>query len=362
MSTCGNDAKKARRPNWRFNPYEISICGRSGSGKTTLLEKLIATFAETRLVGCVKHAGHGFCADREGSDSARLRAAGARPMRVIGPTAMAHFGPAPERFDPAPDLLAADMVLVEGYKHADFAKIAFTNEADEYSNVIASIGPGGDFDRDDIDGIATAIEAHLQAQIAALPLHGLVLGGGHSARMGQDKGALNLHGKPQVQHCFDLLNTACSEVHVSCRADQSNDADKAKLPLLPDRILESGPLGGILTALRSSHAAWLVLACDLPLVTEQTLAELVDARAPCRFATSFASSHNGFPEPVCAIYEPKSLHRLLHFFALGYSCPRKALINSRIALLTPQVTDALDNVNTPEELSAIRGILSSETF
>ncbi|MFT5128273.1 MAG: molybdopterin-guanine dinucleotide biosynthesis protein A [Rhodothermales bacterium] len=360
MSTCASSSKT--RKNWRFNPYEISICGTSGSGKTTLLEKLIATFSESRLIGCVKHAGHGFSADREGSDSARLRAAGARPMRVIGPTAMAHFGPAPERFDAAPDLLASDLVFVEGYKQANFAKIAFAADADECSNIIATVGPGGDFDRDDVSGIAGAIERHLQSQIAELPLHGLVLSGGRSVRMGEDKGALEIHGKSQIQHSFDLLSPLCDEVHVSCRAEQADDPEKRDLPLLPDAILNAGPLGGIITALRSSHAAWLVLGCDLPLVTEHTLAELVAARDPLRFASSFASSYDGFPEPVCAIYEPKALHRLLHFYAQGYSCPRKALINSRIALRTPQVRDALNNVNTPEELAAVRGNLRSEAF
>jgi molybdenum cofactor guanylyltransferase len=361
MSTCGSDPKKSPR-RWRFNPYEVALCGYSGSGKTTLLEKLIAHFAETRIVGGVKHAGHGFCADREGSDSARLRAAGARPMRVIGPSSMAQFGRAPERFDPAPDLLAADMVMVEGFKNADFAKVVFAADSAEFSDVIATVGPDGDFDRDDVAGIAGAIEAHLQAQVAELPLHGLVLGGGRSVRMGEDKGALEFHGKPQIKHCFDLLSTVCSEVRVSCRADQTDDRDKQGLPLLPDEVLNAGPLGGIITALRSSQAAWLVMACDLPLVTEQTLAELVASRDPLRFATAFAGSRDGFPEPVCAIYEPKSLQRLLHFYALGYSCPRKALINSRIALRTPQVKNALDNINTPEDMAMVRGILGNESF
>lgn len=357
MSTCANP----RGLPWRFNPYEVAICGHSNSGKTTLAGKLAAEFAQGRRVAYVKHAPHGFDGDRDNRDSGRVAAAGAYLTRVIGPEAMAQFGPAPDRFDAAPDMLAADMVLVEGFKHANFAKVALDTDAD-YDNVIATVGPNGDFDRDDVAGIAGAIEAHFQAQVAALPLQGLVLGGGYSTRMGQDKGAIDYHGRPQIRHAYELLSELCSEVFVSCRSEQGSDADKHGLPMLADAILGAGPLGGILTALRHSRAAWLVLACDLPFVSADTLSELVAARDPFRFATAFASRHDSFPEPVCAIYEPKSLLRLLHFYGLGYNCPRKALINSRIALRTPQVAAALDNVNTPEELASARGILRRDTF
>ena len=343
MSTCGSP--RDRGVAWRFNPFEVSICGLSNSGKTTLVENLVAEFANRR-VGCVKHAAHGFQADRPGSDSARHRAAGAYVGQVIGPDAMAQFGAVPERFDASPDLLATDMVLVEGYKHAQFAKVV-TGEGN-YENVI---GVGTD-----AADIANVIEAHFQAQVP--PLYGLVLGGGRSERMGQDKATLDYHGKPQLQHAFELLSSACEEVYVSCRPGQTF----GDLPTMPDQILNAGPLGGILTALRNSQVAWLVLACDLPFVTKATIAELAAGRDPFRFATAFVSRHDGFPEPVCAIYEPKALHRLLHFFGLGYNCPRKALINSRIALRTPRIPEALDNINTPKELAAARAILSSDAF
>jgi len=101
-----------------------------------------------------------------------------------------------------------------------------------------------------------------------------------------------------------------------------------------------------------------VLACDLPFLTAATLDFLVQQRQPDRMATALRSPWNDFPEPLVTIWEPRSYGQLLRFLSLGYSCPRKALINSDIALLKPPVPAELRNVNTPEERAAAEQELS----
>ena len=121
-------------------------------------------------------------------------------------------------------------------------------------------------------------------------------------------------------------------------------------PQIHDKIQGAGPLAGIVSALKHDpNAAWLVLACDLPYCGEETVAGLVQGRNPYKLATAYRSGYDGFPEPLCAIYEPKSLLRLLHFYGVGYHCPRKALINSDTRILEPVRPEALANVNTPED-------------
>ena len=71
-------------------------------------------------------------------------------------------------------------------------------------------------------------------------------------------------------------------------------------------------------------------------------------------ATAFRSPVNAFPEPLIAIWEPRSYPVLLQFLAQGYSCPRKVLINSPVELLEAPNPLALKNVNTPEELAEVR--------
>ncbi|HVV54886.1 MAG TPA: hypothetical protein VHC47_06160, partial [Mucilaginibacter sp.] len=103
--------------------------------------------------------------------------------------------------------------------------------------------------------------------------------------------------------------------------------------------------------------AWLVVACDLPLLDVKTIRFLVGQRDVSKIATAFNSPYDTFPEPLITIWEPKSYPVLLSFLSQGYSCPRKALINSDVRLLDAPNTDALTNVNTPEELEKVKRVI-----
>jgi molybdopterin-guanine dinucleotide biosynthesis protein A len=189
-------------------------------------------------------------------------------------------------------------------------------------------------------------------QLAVPVLRGLVLAGGRSERMLTDKGKLHYHALDQRQHTAALLAEFCPDVRVSVRPDQAADLP-AGLTALPDTFLGLGPLGGVLSAFQADpNAAWLVLACDLPFLTRETLEHLVTNRQPARMATTFCSPWDEFPEPLVTVWEPRSYGQLLRFLSLGYSCPRKALINSDIELLSPPVPEELRNVNTPAERAA----------
>ncbi|MBX0291659.1 NTP transferase domain-containing protein [Hymenobacter sp. HSC-4F20] len=195
---------------------------------------------------------------------------------------------------------------------------------------------------------------------AAPPLRGLVLAGGRSQRMGQDKGKLTYHnGQEQRARAAELLAGFCQDVHVSCRPDQVVELEYAGLRPLPDTFADLGPLSGLLSAFRlDPNAAWLVVACDLPFLSETTLRHLVENRQPGKMATAFQSPENEWPEPLITVWEPNSYATLLRFLSLGYSCPRKSLINSDIELLPPPAPEELRNVNTPQEAEQARQELS----
>jgi len=181
------------------------------------------------------------------------------------------------------------------------------------------------------------------------PLYGLLLSGGASQRMRQDKAALPYQGEPQLRRAWRLLEAVTERAFLSVRDQQRDDPLRAGLPQIVDSYDAIGPAAGILSAQdRFPEAAWLVLACDLPLLDEATLRQLIDARDSSANATVFASRHDGLPEPLCAIWEPSSHALLKQRYEDGSYCPRKALIQSRIVLL-PAPGEALDNVNTPEE-------------
>ena len=185
------------------------------------------------------------------------------------------------------------------------------------------------------------------------PLYGLVLAGGRSTRMGQDKAALEYHGQVQLERAFALLEPLVARAFVSVRADQTSDPLRAKFPQIVDQGEHSGPAAGITAAhLAHPQAAWLVLACDLPWLDIATVQHLIARRDPSRVATAFKSSHDGLPEPLCAIYEPAAAAGLQELLAAGRNCPRKFLTNSDTLLLDQPNVKALDNVNTPQERAA----------
>jgi molybdopterin-guanine dinucleotide biosynthesis protein A len=189
-------------------------------------------------------------------------------------------------------------------------------------------------------------------------LFGLVLAGGASTRMRTDKAALQYHGRPQLRWAFELAIKVCTASFVSVRPDQRDDATRASFPQIVDRQPGIGPIAGISAALlEHPKAAWLVLACDLPFLTERTLQHLIAQRDLHKVATAYRSAHDGLPEPLCAIWEPAAREPLLAYIATGRQCPRKFLINSNTALLDLPEQQALDNVNTVEEFDSATAAL-----
>ena len=186
------------------------------------------------------------------------------------------------------------------------------------------------------------------------PLYGLLLSGGESRRMQRDKAQLAYAGEPQLLRAWRLLSALTERAFVSVRTSQQDDPLRASLPQLVDTFDAFGPAAGILSAqVAHPQAAWLVVACDLPLLDEATLRTLLAARDPRKDATAFASRFDGLPEPLCAIWEPSSQALLAQRCAAGSPCPRKALLQSDIVLL-PAPGAALDNVNTPEEFERMQ--------
>lgn len=179
--------------------------------------------------------------------------------------------------------------------------------------------------------------------------------------MRSDKAALDYHGQPQVRWAFDLAAKFCAATFVSVRPDQREDPSRAGMPQIVDRQPGIGPIAGISAALQEHpKAAWLVLACDLPFLTESTLQHLIAHRDANKVATAYRSAHDGLPEPLCAIWEPAARDAVLAYIAGGKQCPRKFLINSNAALLDLPERAALDNVNTREEFDAAAAALSGK--
>jgi len=197
--------------------------------------------------------------------------------------------------------------------------------------------------------------------MSAPALFGLVLAGGRSTRMQRDKAAIAYHGQEtQLESAMKLLAPRVARAFVSVRADQADDPVRSAWPRIVDRGDVEGPIAGIGAALATHpDMAWLVLACDLPFLDAATLDALIAGRDLERDATAFRSSHDGLPEPLCAVYEPRARAAIAAHLAGGRNCPRKFLINANTRLLDQPNPRALDNVNTVAEYGAAMSALDT---
>ena len=188
-----------------------------------------------------------------------------------------------------------------------------------------------------------------QLDLSVAPVKGLVLAGGKSQRMETDKGLIFYHGKPQREYMYDLMNVVGIQPHLSIRTDQTYSVSEEANTVM-DRFLGLGPYGAILSALMSDpNAAWLTVACDLPLLGKSHIDQLLQRRNPSKVATAFYNPETDFPEPLITIWEPKAYQVLLNYLSQGYSCPRKVLINSDIELVNVADHAFMMNANTPDE-------------
>jgi molybdopterin-guanine dinucleotide biosynthesis protein A len=196
--------------------------------------------------------------------------------------------------------------------------------------------------------------------VSVAPIYGLILAGGASKRMQRDKAALKYLGRTQLERAFELASRHVDKVFVSVRTDQISDPTRAPRPMIVDLGEGEGPIVGIRSALAAyPEAAWLVLACDLPFLSDAAIEGLLRRRDPNSLATAYKSAHDGLPEPLCAIWEPAAARALAGYQAGGGQCPRKFLIRHAAHLIDPLDPRALDNVNTPEEYSQAAAALES---
>jgi molybdenum cofactor guanylyltransferase len=124
----------------------------------------------------------------------------------------------------------------------------------------------------------------------AVPLReqitGLILAGGRGRRMGgTDKGLVDWHGKPLVEHVVERLRPQVATLRIS--ANRNLDRYRAWAPVIedPEPSAFAGPLTGILTALRTTTTDWLAVApCDLPALPLDAIARLAAGLAGSRAA------------------------------------------------------------------------------
>ncbi len=194
-------------------------------------------------------------------------------------------------------------------------------------------------------------------------VQGFILVGGASSRMGSDKAQLKFHGQTGVE----LIAAALRPNVVAVRSVGSREeASLSQLQNVPDLHERWGALGGIQAALYACQSAWAaIVACDLPLVTDELFARLWQfAKEP--FDAVVPLQPDGRQQPLCAFYRrERCLAATDRLIASDEHTPRVLLASvptrwvefSELADL-PNAEHFFLNVNTPADYERAIQILA----
>jgi molybdopterin-guanine dinucleotide biosynthesis protein A len=185
-----------------------------------------------------------------------------------------------------------------------------------------------------------------------------VLAGGRSRRFGSDKAVERVGGATLLDRAADTLAEVFGEVViVSARAVETDRQ------VVPDARDPCGPLGGIEAAL--AHAVELgldgafVLACDLPVVTSDTVRDVARALhgSPTALAAAPAGRDGRSAEPLCAAYRVACLGAVRALLDDG-RLAAAGLFDRVGGVITPRSDDELLNVNTRADRDRAERVLA----
>ncbi len=184
---------------------------------------------------------------------------------------------------------------------------------------------------------------------------GIVLAGGKSSRLGQDKALLRLTGGVTlVEATVERLRPLVDEVLVVA-------SDGGRLGQLPARVVadvfpDGGALGGIYSGLAAArHEYALVVACDMPFLNPDLLRYLLEL--PRDYDALLPRLAGGLLEPLHAAYARACCEPIRARLAAGryrvvgfLDAVRVRYVEEpELRLLDPELR-SFYNVNTPEEL------------
>lgn len=181
--------------------------------------------------------------------------------------------------------------------------------------------------------------------------NGLVLAGGNSLRMQQDKGNLMYHAKPQNAHIYDLLVPYCTSVFIS-RKSPKNDT----LPCIYDNAMYQniGPIAGLLSAFEANQSAWLVVAIDYPFFADLDIEKLLQEREKDCIATVYFNPETQFFEPFLGIYEADFFVILQAEVRAGNHSLQKILQKNPVKKVIPHNLKTIKSIDTFEEYLSIQ--------
>lgn len=182
---------------------------------------------------------------------------------------------------------------------------------------------------------------------------GVIVAGGKSSRMGQDKGLLRLGDKHLVQYSIEALQLLCPQLLIST---QNEWYAQFGYPLVNDIIKDCGPMGGIYSALMISETQYiLALACDMPFVSTQILEILTENIH--HYDCVVPAIGNKY-EPLCAVYSKSLIPAMEQCIKTGHYALNDLIMESSHYFIDfENDADAFMNLNTLTDLEKSKRLI-----
>jgi molybdopterin-guanine dinucleotide biosynthesis protein A len=187
-------------------------------------------------------------------------------------------------------------------------------------------------------------------------LTAIVLAGGKSSRMGEDKALICIQGTPLLQQVCHIAQGCADTVYiVTPWPERYQHLVLPNCQFVPEISSPDtqGPLVGFAQGLTQVQTDWvLLLACDLPKLRVEVLqnwAQTLDNLAEDAIA-SLVQHTKGW-EPLCGFYRRRCLPQLLEFISHGGRSFQQWLQQHQVAVFSLPERDMLFNCNTPEDLA-----------
>lgn len=186
---------------------------------------------------------------------------------------------------------------------------------------------------------------------------GIILSGGKSIRMGQDKAFIKINGITIIQRIYNVFKKLFEEIIIVTNDKAPFLGFDAKI--FSDLIPKKGVLGGLYTGLFfSSFQYSFCVACDMPFLNELLIRFLIQNIE--NYDVIVPYTMDGF-HPLHAIYSKNCLEptkRIIHenkFKIIDlYPLVNVKIIDEKDFIFLDPMRESFININTPEELEEIR--------
>lgn len=187
-------------------------------------------------------------------------------------------------------------------------------------------------------------------------LAAIILAGGASRRMGRDKATLPYEGSTLVEHMVAILKRRCAPVLVVAAPGQALPSLDAEV--LRDEVRGVGPLlatgRGLHAAAEAGHELAFVSAVDMPLLRVELIDQLVGPAVALN--ADVVLPWDGRDHYLAGVYRTSLADRVDHLVAAGQRRMRALVQTVDTQRIVMPEQAALTNVNTAEDLAAVRSL------